>query len=264
MIAATAVNSLMKPNDSLRRCLAACRRRTGNLNIDAFWRASTLGDWSLGAESSLLLVVGALSARNEVTAAATYMAMLLKSANIPTLWALKGSGSSTAQGSVTNLLSYLAMQALQLDPNAIGERVSASFNAALVASAQTEEDWSNILSVALSAFPLVSLIIDVEILGSTSRDRANLELLVRLLQTYFRRQSTTAIKVALLSHRKTQVGSLWKRLANGEQTHTVYLEKLLKSIPPSRSAGVTSKAVLRRKDAVRFQQRAARSVVASA
>ncbi len=110
------------------------------MDLDDVLRSSAFKAWSSGAQSSLLMVSGNMSTRSESQLIGTYVTELIRSSSAPILWALRGPNRTMCPESTSDLLKYLAMQALQVDPNVIGEKISSSFNAALVSSARSEAD----------------------------------------------------------------------------------------------------------------------------
>lgn len=136
---------------------------------------------------------------------------------------------ASANCSVIDLIRYLAMQALQLDPVAAGKHICDNFDASRVRSASTEESWLEVLSTVLSSFPWVYLIVDCEILGSSGRSSEGLLFLIRLLHKLTLRQSKTTIKIALATYRKRPFVEALNRLHDLPQTRCIQLEKLLKS-----------------------------------
>jgi hypothetical protein len=198
--------SLPSPTDSLHKSRSYLKRQQayGPLN-KRLWAAPCLRTWSEDSCSSLLVMMGSLPQKIQTQAAGTRMIEMIKSAGLPVLWAVKGSTGSVSDRSTTELLKYLAMQALQLNSSGLADKVSPQFNATRVASASTEQDWLQVLGAGLSGVPKIYLVIDPEILGSSAHEQSELGGLISTLQEATFGNPGTVVKSVLISYRKTVV-----------------------------------------------------------
>ncbi|KAI9687108.1 MAG: hypothetical protein M1822_002519 [Bathelium mastoideum] len=253
-----------RSNESLRRRIALCSRRQFGLSmdLDKLLMAPALKAWSLESRSSLLIVSGTLSTRPETLVTGTYITELIRSSKAPILWTLKGSNEAKFMNSTSDLFKYLAMQALQLNPNAISERVSSNFNAALVASATTEEDWLRILENVVSILPTLFIVIEADLLGSASTDKVQVQKLLELLQSFVRKHTAPAIKIAFFNYRKAKALSNVMSSSQNDRTHVLSLTRVMLG-PSEQKKVVKLRFALRRQHASAFQQRLKRQASTS-
>ncbi|KAF2231974.1 hypothetical protein EV356DRAFT_518019 [Viridothelium virens] len=256
MIAATSLPSLLAPNESLRRRIASCSRRQVSLSmhLDGFLMSPTLKAWASETKSSLLIVSGTLSTRLESLIIGTYTTELIRSSKTPVLWALKGFNGAKCTDSTSELFKYLTMQALQLDPSAVGERVSQNFNAALVASATSGEDWLKVLGKIASVLPTLFIIIEADLLGRASRDELQIQEFLRLLQGFVREHTTPPIRIAFFNYRRARITRNGTSASQNDRTHTLFLNKLMQAATHQRKV-VKLVSELRRQHAATFRQR---------
>lgn len=237
MINETKAEYLLAPHESLQKRLAIHRRRlqTKKPNLNSFWKAQGLTVWNQAACSSLLIVRGTILFRDEIDSAAALMTDLVsRETTVPIIWALKSARAATPiECSITDLIKYLAMQALQLDPVALGNKVSASFNASRFASTATKQEWMEILTIILSSFPVIYIVIDVEFMGAFGREEESLQLLLQTIQSFVLKNKKTVIKIAVLSYRKTALAQAKANLPTSQQT---YLAQLGKPLMPATTA----------------------------
>jgi hypothetical protein len=127
---------------------------------------------------------------------------LVKSANIPIVWALKGNNEVQPENDMTiQTLKYLVMQILQLN-GAILNEISGSFNAAVLQSATTEEDWFNILHTVTSGLLELYIIIDAELLQLGTKENHWSSDFQRMLKKFIHQTNHTVIKVVIFSSRQ--------------------------------------------------------------
>ena len=224
------------------------------MDLDGFLTTPAVKTWSLEAKSSLLIVSGTLSTRSESLVTGTYLTELVRSSKAPILWALKVPNSAKATNPTSNLLKYLAMQALQLDPNALGDRVSPNFNAALVASATSEEDWLRVLENIVLILPTLFVIIEADILGSAGRDASQVQNFLRLLQGFVRKHSGPPIKIAFFNSRRARAPPHGTASLQDERTHTLFLNRVMQG-PTYQRKTVNLRFALRRQNASSFERR---------
>lgn len=233
MINGTTTEHLLTPHESLQKRLAVYHRKShkGMMKLDALWKAPELSTWNQSVCSSLLFVCGTATFRDEIDCGAALMTdFLFREANVPIMWALKGTRLESTECSSTDLFKYLVSQAMRFDPVATGHQVSGSFNASRVVSASTEQDWMEVLSIVLSSFSIAYIIVDIEFLGASGRDREGLQLLLRNIQGFVCQKGTTAVKIAVLTYRKAALTNAMTSLPNLQQTYLVHLGRLASSV----------------------------------
>jgi hypothetical protein len=233
MINGTRAEHLLAPHESLQKRLAIHRRRlqTNKPNLDSFWKAQGLTAWNQAACSSLLIVRGTILFRDEIDSAAALMTdLVFRETNVPIIWALKSARAATPpECSTTDLMKYLAMQALRFDPVATGNKISASFNASRIASTSTEQEWMEVLTIISSSFPVIYIVIDVEFMGAFGREKESLQLLLQTIQSSVLQNKKTVVKIAVLSYRRTALAQATASLPTSQQTYLAQLGKPLSS-----------------------------------
>ena len=262
MIATTSSLPFLSPHEGLRRRIALCSRRytASSMDLDGFLISPTLKAWSSGIESSLLIISGTLSMRSESLMTGAYMTELIRSSKAPVVWALKGTTGAKAKISACDLLQHLTMQALQLNANAVGERVSPSFNAALVASATNEEDWLKVFQDIVSIFPTLFVVVEADFLGSTGRDGLQIQELMRLLQDFVRKHTKPPVKVVMFNYRRSQTLTHGTSCSQNDRTHTLFLNRFMRDYNHQRKIG-NLRSALRRQHASSFQGRVKRQAL---
>ncbi|KAL9112820.1 MAG: hypothetical protein Q9227_002897 [Pyrenula ochraceoflavens] len=257
MIAAASASELLSPKESLRRRLALCsqRRVNSSLDLNDVLRSPAFRSWLLRAESSLLIVSDNMSMRSESRVAGTYLTELIKSSTAPILWALQGPNRRECPESTSDLLKYLTMQALQIDPNKVGENVSQNFNAALVASASSEDDWIRVLKNIMTSLPGLFIVIEADALRSSGRDEAHVLEFLRLLHTFVLKNTSPPVKIAFFSHRKVRLPPHETSPSKDNRTHNLSLHKVVQASAAPRKV-VNVRSALRRQQASKFQRQA--------
>lgn len=126
---------------------------------------------------------------------------LIKSANLPVVWALKGNSDIQPGHDVTiQILKYLVMQILRLNA-AVLDTISASFNATVLQSATTEKDWFDILNTVTAGLSELYIVIDAELLQPDSKDHQWSSDFLQMLRYFIQRSKNTVVKVVLFSYR---------------------------------------------------------------
>jgi hypothetical protein len=152
--------------------------------------------------SSVLIVKGSLSTRRDTTGLVTDIFDLIKSASIPVVWALKGKSNIEPENDMTiQILKYLVMQVLQLN-GALLNKISSDFNAAVLQSATTEEDWFKVLHTVTSGLSELYIVIDAELLQLGTQENHWSTDFLQMLQECIRRTGNTVIKVIIFSYRQ--------------------------------------------------------------
>ena len=203
MITATSVPILPSPVQSLRHNQAMkvlWRRKDGPSNFS--YLAPILSSWASAPRSSVLIVKGSLSTRRDTTGLVTDIFDLIKSAGIPVVWALKGSSDIQPENDMKiQILKYLVMQVLQLN-SALLNKISAGFNAAVLQSATTEEDWFKVLHTVTSGLSELYIVIDAELLQLGTEEKHWSTDFLQMLRGFIRGTGNTIIKVIIFSYRQ--------------------------------------------------------------
>jgi hypothetical protein len=203
MISITSVPNFPNPIQSIRHNQAMktlWRRKEGALDFN--YLAPLLSSWASVPRSSILIVKGTLTTRRYTKSLVMDIFDLVKSANIPIVWALKGNSEVQPENDMTiQTLKYLVMQVLQLN-RAILNEISGSFSAAVLQSATTEEDWFNILHIVTSGLSELYMIIDAELLQLSTKENYWSSDFLRMLQKFIHQTNHTVIKVVIFSSRQ--------------------------------------------------------------
>ncbi|TDZ14432.1 hypothetical protein Cob_v012568 [Colletotrichum orbiculare MAFF 240422] len=90
--------------------------RGRNTSTNQFWLSPKLTEWSSSSTSSLIILKGPFSVREALRDFGVDVLQTLKTAGVPTLWALPGLGNSrqNAMATASELMKYLTYQALRL------------------------------------------------------------------------------------------------------------------------------------------------------
>ncbi|KAF2268712.1 hypothetical protein CC78DRAFT_509873 [Lojkania enalia] len=217
MLAFVSMTALPDPETSLRHSSALRRRRTRIRSSQGLPSGAPLSNdtqvvaWASNPSSNFLSLKGNLHSKDDTKDVTTGILELLISMKIPVLWAVKSKGSiNLGDDRFIHILKYLVWQALLIDPN-IAAAISASFNAALLQAARTEEDWFNILQLILCRLPRVFIIIDMDLLhpGTDSNIPPALTSMFYLrLQNFMETCKPTLVKVLLVSYRRASSESV--------------------------------------------------------
>jgi hypothetical protein len=128
----------------------------------------------------------------------------LHESKTPVIWALKTSSSDTMEApSTIDMLKDLVSQALQANPDSHNDRIM-SLRCAQFQSAQTEDQWFNLLASVLAGLPQVYVLIDIEALGQSFTDHGQGCSWPPAFQDLFNkmrdRNLKTVVKVLLVSY----------------------------------------------------------------
>lgn len=205
MIEAARSDIFEDPCDVLDLRISLCQRqqRQRNINIEHVWKSALLLSWSSTPESAILIVQGSLSKKLETLAVATFMTKLVHAERMPVLWALQNATEGQhMQTTPAQVLKYLAMQALQLNNEAIGGNISQNFNHTRISSANTTRQWTILLRSALLGVKLAYILVDVDLVcheDSSTMIQVLLECLAELAVIC----KPTVLKIAVINSRRT-------------------------------------------------------------
>lgn len=220
MIDIASRNALPDPLQSLRYYQSMRKRRQARDTIDLKLVTPPLQEWATSKASSFLLIQGSLPTRLMLQDLVADIIGLIKSANVPIVWALKAEDTLQPSERLIHVIKHLVMQILQLNSSTVS-RISANFNAALLQSAQTEEDWFNILKLVSSGLPETFIILHMDAL-SLGSDITWLTAFCHLLAGFIKENKDTVLKVALVNYRPlllascSSIGDLSLRLNRGK------------------------------------------------
>ncbi|PPJ58241.1 hypothetical protein CBER1_08261 [Cercospora berteroae] len=253
MIAATS-SPLVKPNDSLRQCKTSSNRPgSSHLVMDSVWKSPSLKTWSSLPTSSLLVITAPTQMKQEIRAISVALIQMIQTSGLPVLWALPGTRHASTDASTPELLRYIAMQALQFNATNTESIISPNFNAARVAAASNDEDWLEILALALSSLDVVYILIDPDILGIGAREKDRLRECIELLLQFLSAQIKTVVRVVMLSHRKASMKEAVAE-AKGGKVHAMYVDKPAAGSSSSVQANVPRRRAMKSKAALQLQR----------
>ncbi|KAI1390347.1 uncharacterized protein F4822DRAFT_233452 [Hypoxylon trugodes] len=206
ILAHFASTSLPDPIKAFRASLALSnrhRQRPSNAG-PAFWLDGKIQDWNSFRRSSLVMVKGTGGSRFYIRDFCARSIAILQEAKIPVIWALKTmlpNGEATASDvSTVSLLKYLTAQAIHLN-NRTQNDETLSLRLRPCQTAETEDEWANILASVLEGIPLLYIIVDIEVLcQSEDLRRFWPSRLLKMLSDLSGRNNNTVIRVALVSY----------------------------------------------------------------
>lgn len=200
-----AVLSLPRPEEALSAaCFLSSRRRARpSTTGPAFWHDRKVQRWNQRQCSALILITGSRKMRAHLQSFCADSISILKQSNIPVLWALRSfvpaeDGSNAA--SAIDILRYLATQAIALDQRTYTEdMLSASLPPQTEVA--SESDWLDTLASAISATPLLYVILDVElIMYDSTQDALRFwrDLFAGLFSRLNQKNSKTVVRAAFV------------------------------------------------------------------
>jgi hypothetical protein len=226
MVHAAHSNIFADPGDILEFRLSLHRRqhKLQNADIDAVWSSGPLKSWTAGPGSAILVVQGSLLVGPHTLAVGTFMTKFVQSEKVTALWALQNLGPGQhVKTTCTQIIKYLAMQALRLEHETISNRISQSFNQTRISSAHTIEHWTTILSMALKGVPVVYVLIDLDLMDLADPS-ASIAVLLQSLSELILACEPTVLKIVLINKLRTVTVNL---PSGGAET--LSLEKILRS-----------------------------------
>lgn len=209
ILAFTADTSLCSPPVGLQEYEAMRnRRRRLGTSGKQLQNDSRLQSWASSNISSVIVVNGAFRNRYEARDFCANAIGLVRTAGIPVIWALNSKFTDTHKDLlILDVLKQLVLQALQINQTILTEQ-SIALAAHRFQSATTEQEWFNLLGSVLDGFPLIYIIIDVEVLGR--RDNEELSwpsIFLEVFREMKRRGSSSVVAVALVSYGTTLVAA---------------------------------------------------------
>lgn len=199
---------LLDPTKSLQVSLFMRNRRRLKAKFSGppFWHSQKLHSWNYSSSSALVMIKGTRKLRFHIRDFCSDSILILRKKQTLMIWALKAIESHESPRNLTStidLLKYLLLQAVRFNNNihtdaAISSRLKAYW------SAETESDWFDILASVVRGFPLLYIIIDVELLNLSL---ANLTeefswsvAFLSLFSGLAERNIKTTLKVAMVSY----------------------------------------------------------------
>ncbi|KAK0645965.1 hypothetical protein B0T16DRAFT_390484 [Cercophora newfieldiana] len=205
--------------------------KTGaSASTNQFWLSQRLAQWSSRDNSSLIIVKGPFNSRQAILDFGTSVIQTLTTSAVPTIWALKGPGKSTPQGSRTltplDLMKYLTYQVLRLSSDQTEKQMALCHSQ--FRDAKTLKEGLLLLKHAAASLPgrQIYLVVDLAVTRPDSEPGANLirELHQMLIDSNNSTRNETKIKVLLLLYEAD-----WFRRLPKEVNDRVVLAKVMKS-----------------------------------
>ena len=207
MLAATANSRLQDPEISYRSgILRRNKHRARCRNWPPFYHSAKLRDWTTSQTSSLVVVRGPYSLRDQAKMFGVNVIEAMRSASIPVLWMIP-SAVQRASGLVTSidLLKSLVQQAMRINRHFQSENACA-LSCARIQSAVNESDWFDILGSVLIGLPLVYVVLDSGLLGREGIAHSGNFAWPLAFFTLFQRlaymDSCTVVKVLIINYYK--------------------------------------------------------------
>lgn len=208
MLSFTSSTSLPNPETTLRYCRNVRQRRiksrqsSGSVRIGSLSNEAYLFSWASNLDPSLLVLKGSPSTRDNTKDFATGIVELFISMNLPVIWAFRNQGClESGEDKFIQILKHLTWQALQLDTS-ISQAISPSFNATLLHVTRTEADWFNILKLIFARLPRVFIVIDTELLSTSTTASASFAMFYSRMRRFIDLCKPTIVKVMLASYRQ--------------------------------------------------------------
>lgn len=150
------------------------------------------------------MVKGDYKSRREVRGFAVNAVKLLRYENIPVIWALKSPhGIDTEPTSAIDILKDLVCQTLCLNISMHTERLAA-LNCAQFRTAETLDNWFDLLATLLDKIPMLFIVIDMEAVSiefaKSTKNLSWLSSFSTIVQSLSHRQMETKLKVLLVSY----------------------------------------------------------------
>lgn len=202
------LNVTLDPTKSLQMYFFARKRQDARqADGSAFWLASKMQNWNSSIASSLLMIKGSHRLRNDMKKFSADAIQLLRESNIPVIWALKTSESQTptpiANTTTIDIIKSLILQAINLNPS-LHTEPSLCSRSQMYHSAKTEADWLVLLASVLKGIPLLYIIIDIQLLFTSTSESSNgfswPTGIFALFKELSDRDSKTVVRVLMLSY----------------------------------------------------------------
>ncbi|KAF7918457.1 uncharacterized protein EAE98_009700 [Botrytis deweyae] len=202
------LNVTLDPTKSLQIYFFARKRQHARqADGSAFWLAPEMQNWNSSISSSLLMVKGSHRLRNDMKKFSANAIQLLRESNIPVIWALKTSEpqTPTPMGNTTtiDIIKSLILQAINLNTTLHAE-ISLYSRLQMYLSAKTEADWLNLLASVLEGIPVLYIIIDIQLLFTSTSESSNGFFwptgIFGLFKELSDRDIKTVVRVLMLSH----------------------------------------------------------------
>ncbi|KAI1466491.1 uncharacterized protein F4812DRAFT_465756 [Daldinia caldariorum] len=169
----------------------------------AFWLNKKIQDWNSSRLSSLVMVKGPSQVRLHMQNFCVRSIAMLREAEVPVIWVLKGTGRNEATSiddvSTVDLLRYLIPQAITLNKKIHTDEDLSALLAAYRA-ARTEDDWVNVLASSLEGIPQLYIFVDVEVLSQHQDGLSTFwpSRLLKMFDDFSARNINTVIRIILV------------------------------------------------------------------
>ncbi|KAK4175537.1 hypothetical protein QBC36DRAFT_331347 [Triangularia setosa] len=184
-----------KYNTSLQKAIQR-NTRTG-ISCTFGWASSRLSAFSSAPDlRSLVIIRGTYHSREQTRGLSITALQLLRSSNIPVVWALKGPNKGSTALTAASVLRYLIIQAMKLS-DLVPTELDASLNCARFHRAKTAEDYIAIFACLLSSVSNIYIVMDIDIAEAFSWVEAISSVFAQLEQ----RGNRTRLRVLLFTNR---------------------------------------------------------------
>jgi hypothetical protein len=165
-----------------------------------FWTDPKFQQWEAARLPTMLLVHGCYQRRHHVQAFTVGIVNTLREQKAPVLWALKPVAQyGLSACSATDVLKDLTCQAIRI--NVAGHTESAlALSCKRFRTAETPEEWAELLARAIAPLPRLYIVIDLESVSSAySQDFRWLSHMSAMLQICSHQQLKGQVKILLVS-----------------------------------------------------------------
>lgn len=198
MIQMSSSDVFQDPHDVLALRLSFSRRlvqrsKTG-MDLTEVWSQPVLLSFGNSQDSRMLFVTGSIRQQHQSLVVGSLMTDFIKAAGLCVLSVFQTAGlSAKVKTTASQVIKFLAMQALKATGDDLSHVVSGDFNSARIASASGNEQWERILMQALRPLDCVYAVIDLDVL----QDQHEALMLVRSLEKVVK-ECPTVFKIVLL------------------------------------------------------------------
>lgn len=132
-----------------------------------FWSSPKLKVWTTSSKSSLLIVKGSYSSRNQAKDFSINVVEAVRTASVPILWVLHDNRAANVETTTIDLLKSLVQQVMRVNKNPNSDNACAA-GCVRLQNATSESEWFAILRLVLSSLQLVYIVVNVESISRRS------------------------------------------------------------------------------------------------
>lgn len=178
--------SMADPNKCYQHHLFFRDRRVSSAGVkvstNRFWLSPMLKDWSLSEQSALIAVQGSFLLSPALQDFSVSVIQQLREANVPVLWALRGSHPTDQRSnSITDLLKYLIVQIIHMSQELQTEK-DLALRCSQLHTPRAVQEWFELFKRAIQGLDLrqMYLVLDLETLDHDGDSEESFELLLEL------------------------------------------------------------------------------------